>query len=425
MSELAAAVTKERPTPFPRIFVVANSIELLERLAYYGMAVNLSLYLSKTVGFTDTQQGVVMGVFAAARAFLPLAAGAFADTFSFRRSLMLSFTLYAIAYGALWAWPSQTLTPMWLIGIAGAGAFLKPVITGTVKRYSPPGRQTEGFAIFYQTVNAGSVVGKVIAKNVREILSLRSTIITSVVVSVAALVMTIALFFEPKGEQEGAAQQAAGAPRPGPLETIVSTLVAYAQALRKPQLVGFLVLVSGYYLLIEQFYQTFPIYMSRVLPTAPREYLTLINPLAIAILQVFVARATKKLDPLAAMATGIGIGAVSMLTMGMFPTVAGAACSFFIFALAEMVFSPRYYDYVSSFAPKGQEGMYMGLALAPFGVGGLVGGVLSGQLLERFLPENGAHQPLMVWGIYAAIGIGCAALLATFRAVVTRSSASA
>ena len=56
----------------------------------------------------------------------------------------------------------------------------------------------------------------------------------------------------------------------------------------------------------------------------------------------------------------------------------------------------------------------MGLALVPFGLGGLVGGVLSGRLVARYLPKGGVLQPLAVWGTYAAIGVGCAACLAVF-----------
>ena len=54
--------------------------------------------------------------------------------------------------------------------------------------------------------------------------------------------------------------------------------------------------------------------------------------------------------------------------MGLASTLVGAGLSFFVFAVAEMLFSPRYYSYVSSFAPKGREGLYMGLALIPAGV---------------------------------------------------------
>ena len=85
-----------------------------------------------------------------------------------------------------------------------------------------------------------------------------------------------------------------------------------------------------------------------------------------------------------------------------------------------MIYSPRYYEHVSSFAPKGREGLYMGLALVPFGVGGLVGGVLSGRLIAAHLPETGPLRPMSVWGTYAGIGVACAVALFVFGLLARR-----
>ena len=42
---------------FPRTCYVANAIELFERLAFYGMYVGLSPYLSKVVGIGARERG--------------------------------------------------------------------------------------------------------------------------------------------------------------------------------------------------------------------------------------------------------------------------------------------------------------------------------------------------------------------------------
>ena len=412
------------PAPFPRVFLVANTIELFERLAFYGVYINLSVYLLSTVGFNEIEIGNLLGVFAVGRAWLPVAVGAVADRITFRVSLIIAFCLYMVAYGALYAAPTRTLAYVALVGMSIGGAFMKPVISGCVQRFSPPGRQTQGFAIFYAMVNAGSVVGKVLAREVRTLISLRATMLTSMLSSGVALLLTLFFFFEPASDTASKPREAR---REGDLgRAAAETLGNFGRALGKPRLAVFLLLVSGYYLLIEQFYQTFPVYMLRTLgPDAPRELITLINPLGIATLQITVARLSRRLDPLGAMSTGIAIGAVSMVTMGLYPSLWGAAGSFFIFAVAEMIFSPRYYAYVSSFAPRGQEGLYMGLALIPFGAGGLAGGLLSGRLIKRFLSATGPRDPLSIWGTYAAIGLACALALAAYRFVIRRLDAAA
>jgi proton-dependent oligopeptide transporter, POT family len=409
------------PTPFPRVFWVALGLELLERAAFYGVYVNLAVYLTGTVRLTDVENGSLLGVFALVRSWVPVGTGALADRIGFRRSLFIAFSLYIAAYLTLFAAPSRAGAWAAVMGMAIGGAFLKPVIPATVRRHAPEDRRPMGFSLFYASVNAGSVVGKVLTKIIRTLISLRASMINAVVACVLALVVTIAAYREPAGKGSAAVDKgSASAPAALASNPIADVVHAFSQG----KLILFLVLVSGYYLLIEQFYQTFPVYIVRSFgEEAPREYITLINPAAIAILQVGVGRLTKRLPPLPAMAFGVLVAAGSMLLMGAVPTLVGACLSFFVFALAEMILSPRYYEYISSFAPKGREGLYMGLAIAPLGIGGLVGGVLSGRLIARFIPREGPRDPLAVWGTYAAIGVGCSALLAVYAIFVTRRRA--
>ncbi|MCC6644295.1 MAG: MFS transporter [Polyangiaceae bacterium] len=410
---MTQAPTPPQPAPFPRVFKVAIAIEVLERLAFYGVYINLQVYLVETVGLTVASVGSMLAVFAIFRSWLPVVVGGFADRLGFRASLLIAFSCYTLAYGLLFAGPTLGLAYVAILGMGIGGAFMKPVITGAVRRYSPEGRQTQGFAIFYASVNAGSVIGKSTVYVLRRLLSLRTSLLVGVVGSVLALVTAALLFFEPADDDARDAR---------PREPLFAVVTGYAVALRNVKLTAFLVAVSGYYLLIEQFYQTFPLYFARLAPTLPRELVSLVNPLTIALLQVGVARASKRLDPLLAMTLGVLVGSVSMLAMGVAPGLGGAVASFFLFGVAEMIFSPRFYDFVGAFAPKGKEGLYMGLALAPAGLGGFVGGKLSGALIERFMPKGGAIDALSIWGTYAVIGVGCALVLFGYRATLGRGA---
>jgi proton-dependent oligopeptide transporter, POT family len=416
MAPVVAEGPAGAPTPFPRVFWVALLLETLERAAYYGVYVNLAIYLTGTIGLSDKENGGLLGVFAAVRSWVPVGAGVLSDRIGFRRSLAISFTLYVGAYALLFASPTRAGAWIAVMGMAFGGAFLKPVIPATVRRHAPEDRRAMGFSYFYASVNAGSVVGKVLTKIVRGLASLRTSILNAVVFCALGLVLTLAAFREPAARTStGDGDPPAPPPPNNPLPDIV-------RALSKRELVSFLILISGYYLLIEQFYQTFPTYIVRSFGDGvPREYITLINPAAIAVFQVLVGRLTKRIPPAFAIALGVLAGAGSMLLMGAVPSLAGACGSFFVFAVAEMILAPRYYEHVSSFAPPGQEGLYMGLAIVPVGIGGLAGGVLSGRLVARYLPKGGPLQPLAVWGTYAAIGVVCSALLATYAILVARS----
>ncbi len=109
----------------------------------------------------------------------------------------------------------------------------------------------------------------------------------------------------------------------------------------------------------------------------------------IAIGQGFITRRMKRFQPLTTMVFGVLIASLSMLVMGALPTLVGACISGAIFACAEMTFSPRFYDYIASFAPPGKAGMYMGLALVPAAIGAWVGGQVSGPMIQKYLPAEG------------------------------------
>ncbi|MBL4683806.1 MAG: hypothetical protein JKY37_04395 [Nannocystaceae bacterium] len=78
---------------YTRAFWTANMVELLERAAWYGVFIAITLYLSRILGFTDIEAAMVSGTFSAGLYFLPTFSGAYADRIGFRRALLLAFGL--------------------------------------------------------------------------------------------------------------------------------------------------------------------------------------------------------------------------------------------------------------------------------------------------------------------------------------------
>ena len=82
--------TKEK-IKFSKAFWVANTVELFERAAYYGVFIVITLYLSRILGFNDIESAAIAGVFSACLYLLPTFAGALADKIGFRNSMLLAF----------------------------------------------------------------------------------------------------------------------------------------------------------------------------------------------------------------------------------------------------------------------------------------------------------------------------------------------
>jgi dipeptide/tripeptide permease len=413
-----------KPAPlekFPPTFYYANVIELFERLAHYGLYIGLAIYLRKVVGMSDIEVGVTLGNFRFVGALAPIPCGAIADRITFKRSLMVAFVGYATAYATILLVPQKAFVVGALLLAAVSGGFMKPVITGTVVRTSSTARRTEAFSIFYRTVNAGSVVGKTLAYLVRRLVAIRFVAATSAIASLIALMIATFLYKEPRDarpEEKGGEQE-----KKPPLGEL---LRGYADALKDLRFSAILVIFSGYYFMIEQFYMTFPQYMTRHIDDkAPLEIITLINPATIAVAGGFITNTTSRLmkgrPPMATNILGVLLGSLSMLVMGSVQNIPGACLSAGIFAVAEMTFTPKFYDQLGSLAPKGKAGMYMGLAFVPSAIGSWIGGQVSGPLIKLYLPEHGARNPLVIWGIYAMFGLVCAAAMAVFAKVTGRA----
>ena len=71
---------KQEKIKFSKAFWVANTVELFERAAYYGVFIVITLYLSRILGFNDIQAASIAGIFSACLYLLPTFAGALADT---------------------------------------------------------------------------------------------------------------------------------------------------------------------------------------------------------------------------------------------------------------------------------------------------------------------------------------------------------
>ena len=163
---------KIRIKEFPQTFWVANTLEIFERMAWYGFFAVSSLYITGAVGegglgFTDEDRGVLQGVVTFFLYLFPVVTGALADRYGFKKMLIAAFIVLIPAYyllGQLKSFPTFFLVFM-LVAI-GAAMF-KPVIIGTVSKTTSEKTSSLGFGIFYMMVNIGGFVGPIVAGIVR------------------------------------------------------------------------------------------------------------------------------------------------------------------------------------------------------------------------------------------------------------------
>ncbi|MBL4632191.1 MAG: MFS transporter [Paraglaciecola sp.] len=155
-------------SPFQQAFYVANTMEIFERLAWYGMYTLLASYIMTPttqggLGLGNTERGLIMGVVPFFLYLFPVVSGALADRFGYRKMFLLSFTLMAPSYYFLgYAKDLASFMSIFMLIALGAGIF-KPVVTATISRTTDDTNRGLGFGIFYMMVNIGGFLGPVIA----------------------------------------------------------------------------------------------------------------------------------------------------------------------------------------------------------------------------------------------------------------------
>jgi MFS family permease len=103
------------------------------------------------------------------------------------------------------------------------------------------------------------------------------------------------------------------------------------------------------------------------------------------------------------------ISSVSWLFLTLGSGVPFIVAALIVLALGEVVQAPRYYEYISRLAPPGQQGLFMGYAFLPIGIGYLIAGPTAGRLLHYFGEVR--HQPQQMWYVVAGAGVLTTVLL--------------
>lgn len=389
-------------TGFARAFWVANTLELFERLAFYGSKAVLAVYLVEKVGLGRLGSTLV-GLYGFAVFFLPTLAGPLVDRYGFRRSLIACFSIFSLGYFAIGLAglsagrafvASVGLTP-YIIGAllltAVGGSLIKPCVVGTVARTTRPETKSLGYSIYYTLVNLGGAMGPVLGLQVREGLGIEFVLVMSAAVSALNLLGTLLFFREPEG-----------GPAEGSTRALGQVIRDMGLVFTNLRFMGFLVIFSGFWIMFWQIFYGLPFYVRDVLHFSRFELIETVDSWSIIILTVPVTALMKKVRPILAMSSGFAVASLGWCLIGAVPTLGATIAGIMVFAVGEAMQAPRFYEYVADLAPADQVGTYMGFAFLPVAIGALVAGWLSGLLVDTFLKQS--FRPGMMWFVLAAVG---------------------
>lgn len=413
---MIAAQVRQLYSGFSKLFWIANTLELFERLAYYGSKAVLTVYLANKVGL-DKEAGTLAGIFNFVLYFLPVVAGVFVDKYGFRKTLIACFSFFCVGYfliGLAGLEYGQTLTQAVgkknyvlavLLLTAVGGSLIKPCIVGTVAKTTSENARALGYSIYYMLVNLGGAIGPILAMEVRQSLGIEYVLIMSSVTSFLLIIGTLLFFREPitgDGEERRT------------FKKVFSDMVLVFGNFK---FMIFLFIFSGFWMMFWQIFYSFPFYVTEVLKFERFEILETVDAWTIIFLSVPVTALVKKWRPITAMTVGFLISSLSWIVIGAVPAVWTAVLGVALFALGEATQAPRFYEYVGALAPRNQVGTFMGFAFLPVAIGSVTAGGLADWLRNTYLDYN----PAMMWFTLAGIGLTSTLLMLVYNLIVSRS----
>ncbi len=380
---------------FPKTFWFANSMELCERAAYYGFFILITMYLSTVVGFSDIEAGIISGIFSGALYLLPPFMGIIADRIGFRRAMILAFSLLTCGYALLGVSHNKITVCIFLVILVLGSAFIKPLITGTVAKTTDETNRARGFSLFYWTVNIGAFLGKTFVPFIRQQIGLEYVNFFSAGVCLLALVIAL-LFYHPEAFSK---EQ----------KTFKELFISLGKILINVRLMALIIIIAGFWTVQQQLYATMPKYVIRTVGESARpEWIANVNPLVVVIAVIFVTQWMKKRKALTSMTLGMFIMPLSAFAMslgpwlrdgfgdsilGLHPFTFMLVVGIALQGLAECFISPRFLEYFSLQAPKGEEGVYLGFSHLHSFFSAILGFFISGFLLEKYCPARESLPP--------------------------------
>ncbi len=390
---------------FPATFWVANVIELVERFSFWGIRTIAALYIVTEaerggLGLTNTDKGLFFGTWSLIQCILPMFTGGFADRYGYRRSLLVAFAINLVGYGLM-----GFVTSWWgfmgaccLIGVGTA--IFKPPLHGTLAHCVNESNSSLGWGVFYQVVNIGAFIGPIVCGYLR-LLQWRYAFFTA---SGIVLINVLITLFILKDYAQGERGRSAG-------QVLRETMAVFKDF----RFVVFLAIFAGFWFMFMQLSDQLAVFIDQWVDRRDvarfltdtlglgflkaefaknagqvnPEWITDIDAGAIIIFVLLISYVARRFRHISVMIVGMFVSCAGLLMAGAVRTGWLSVLAIFIFAVGEMLCSPKFNEYIGLMAPPEKKALYMGYSNIPWAVGWSGANFVGGPLYE-FLADKHA-----------------------------------
>jgi MFS family permease len=367
-------------------------VALIRSISSLGFALSipfLSLYLNEELSIPVTKIGLMLTISGIIGSSMGAFGGSLSDRFGRKRLLVPSLASRSITFLliAYLVWSKQiflVFAIFWTIsGILGSS--IMPITDAIVADVTPVKKRREAYGVIRVSGNLGWALGPAIGGLIIGFgyhWLFVSTAITLIIVTILT----------------SAKVKETWTPQPVGVKSNTFRLIK-----EDPYVVLFLGVTLLLTLVRGQLLMTVSIHSSSNLglPKMQIGMFFFINAMIVAILQVPLAHKIRHLKSLRLMIIAAILYAVGYLGVGFASGFMGVVTGIIIVTFGEMIESPTASAYVSSLAPAGKSGAYMGAYSMVLMMGWAVGPLIGGLLLDY------TEKPIHVW-----MGISLIALIA-------------
>ncbi|MCP5533748.1 MAG: MFS transporter [Akkermansiaceae bacterium] len=445
-----------------RDFWLTNGIQFFDGLAYFSMITVLSLYLTTNCGFSDVDSGKWVGIYTLYITAFVFAVGSICDVIGIKRSLVIGISLLILSRLGLGVAPlflrddPLQLTVKGLIIVMSLGtAFMSPVIMTALRRYTSKETRATGFNVYYLLMNIGAVIanalivdlmrtgkafGLVVFKGFGNVTG--NLVILDIGFGAAICALVCSLLLREHNWAEPSERNA--------VSTAKRPLHLFLEVWReKPfqKLVLFLVLTLGVRLVFTHQFLVMPKYYTRMLGSDfELGFANSINPIIIVIGLIVLIPVINRFATIKLIILGMAVSAFSLVFLAVpidwvlrLPFLHNHVQAYYfiivtqivVFAVGELIFSPRFTEYIASVAPPDKVSSYMALSALPMFIAKPINGFISGILISRYCYdgirpkiETGnvgyVHSPEFMWMIYLSLAVLSPIAVIALKGYLTR-----
>jgi proton-dependent oligopeptide transporter, POT family len=401
------------------VFWVVGAMEMVERLAYYGVKAVATLYAKDPVsagglGVTMTDFGSILSAWALVQCLVPVFTGALSDRYGYKETIAASTVVKIVGYLIMATFPTYWGFFAGAMVLATGTAIFKPGIQGTLVKATRRENSSLAWGIFYQTVNIGGFLGPLMAGYMRK-MEWRYVFLSCA--AIICLNFLLLLTYKEPGKAERIAAQATQ-----PKVTMATAITE----LSRPHVWPYLLIFSGFWFMFNAIFDVLPAHLDDWVDTRdivatlfgahatpgpivsffvnmnaskteilPEGMLNL-NAMLIMLTCFAFAWLSGKMKAIHSMVLGTLLASIAMLGTGMSVLGWVSVAAIAVFSVGEMMSSPKFSEYVGNFAPSDKKAMYLGFAQIPIAIGWTLEGKLGMTMYDHFGSKERFAREMLV-----------------------------